>query len=339
MKKRVLFLCASCMLLAAGVFCVVFFSHLKPADSALSSESVVGTPYQLEVASGNTLHGIAKKLKSAGIIRSERAFLLYARLKKYSAKRGLYTISPEMPSRQILKIIDSGVSDPIVVSIPEGYTIKKIARLLEENKICRAADFIGAAARGEGAPFSSYEGFLFPDTYFFDYGMDAKTVIQKMIDNFYEKIDVIDGLQNLTDAQLYEKVKLASIVEREYRLAKEAPLIASVFSNRIERGMALESCATVEYIITEIEDLPHPKVIMYKDLERKNPYNSYIYKGLPPSPICNPGLTALKAAAQPEKSNYFFFRVIDAQKGEHYFSKDFSEHREVGQVYYTKNAS
>jgi UPF0755 protein len=154
-----------------------------------------------------------------------------------------------------------------------------------------------------------------------------------MLDNFYIKIAAL-GIDTDTfdrDA-LYNKVILASIIEREYRAKSEAPVMAGVFYNRLKRGMRLESCATVEYIITGIEGKPHPVRLFFSDLEIENPYNTYLNKGLPPGPISSPGETALAAAFFPAENDYLFFRLLDPAAGRHHFSKSYDEHLRTGTV-------
>ena len=124
---------------------------------------------------------------------------------------------------------------------------------------------------------------------------------------------------------------MASIVEKEYKVASEAPLIASVFKNRLRYNIGLYSCATIIYIITEEQGLPHPGKVTYKDLKIESPYNTYLHAGLTPTPISNPGLVALDAAINTPKTSYYYFRVDDEAKGTHVFTTDFDEHREAGQ--------
>ena len=169
--------------------------------------------------------------------------------------------------------------------------------------------------------------------------MKDEDVVCFMVDNFFKKISQMEGFKGLSTERMYYLLRLASIVEREYRVKEEAPLIASVFANRLRRTIGLYSCATVEYIITEIEGRPHPDVITYKDLKIDSPYNTYIHAGLPPTPISNPGEVALSAAATHPRTSYYFFRLVDAQKGTHYFSTYFDEHTEVGRNLSTKKAA
>ena len=177
------------------------------------------------------------------------------------------------------------------------------------------------------------EGYLFPDTYLFPGNYPANQVIKTMIDTFFLRIEKIDSsVSGLTMKELNDKVILASIVEREYRVPEEAPLMAGVFYNRLRINMALQSCATVEYIITEIQGKPHPAVLYRNDIEIRDPYNTYIRPGLPPGPISAPGAVALNAVFFPQDSNYLYFRLNDPQSGRHYFSRTLDEHIRAGQI-------
>jgi UPF0755 protein len=208
---------------------------------------------------------------------------------------------------------------------------------MEDMNICPAEDFLAAA--GDPAttaryriPGTSMEGYLYPDTYLFPPGYPAESAVRAMADNFFSRIAEIDGT-DMTPDELNSRVILASIVEREYRRAEEAPLMAGVFSNRLGIGMALQSCATVVYVITEIQDRPHPEILSTRDTEIRDPYNTYIRPGLPPGPICSPGGVALRAAFFPEKSPYLYFRLINEASGEHYFSGTLDDHIRAGRLY------
>jgi UPF0755 protein len=166
--------------------------------------------------------------------------------------------------------------------------------------------------------------------------MKGSEVIKVMVKNFFKQIENIPNIDKENFENLNKIVTLASIVEREYRIASEAKLIASVFSNRLRHNIGLYSCATIEYIITEIEGRPHPDVITYKDLSIDSPYNTYKWAGLPPGPISNPGKTALDAAANPAKTKYYFFRLVDNATGKHVFTENFSTHVNEGYIYNTK---
>ena len=233
---------------------------------------------------------------------------------------------------QIINELSSGQQEYIKVSIPEGKTITQTARLMEEAGICSLQEFKDVCydqklLQAYNITGESAEGFLFPDTYFLTAGMTARQVVELMLDTFFEKAKEIPGFLDKTPEEMYETVILASIVEREYRVADEAPLIASVFTNRLSQNIGLYSCATIVYILTEIEGRPHPDRVLLEDTKIDSPYNTYKWAGLTPGPISNPGMVALQAAANPPKTNYYFFQVADANEGRHVFTSTFDEHK------------
>ncbi len=183
-------------------------------------------------------------------------------------------------------------------------------------------------------PAASLEGYLFPDTYFFPPGYPAEAILEQMALNFFDRLGELDPeARKLSPRELHDKLILASIVEREYRLAKEAPLIASVFVNRLRYNIGLESCATLEYIITDLEDRPHPRYLTEEDKRINSPYNTYKWAGLPPGPISNPGRVALAAALHPAKTGFYYFVVKDAETGQHYFSDSLKQHNWAKYLY------
>lgn len=350
MKKNKIFI--------LSILVLVFFSILTISVLASSTKPVTNTENsytkKIQVPNGTSVKEIASILKQEKLIKNSSVFYLYARfplLKKiftrnnesFSLKSGVYKISSDMDLNKIYSVLSSGQQEYIIVSIPEGLTISKIAKRLSSFEVCTEEEFINAAKNQEllkefNIQAESFEGFLFPDTYFFTPEMEGSAVVTQMVNNFFDKIKEIPQLVSVSNdfSKLNYIVSLASIVEREYRIEKEAPLIASVFSNRLRHNIGLYSCATIEYIITEIQQRPHPDVITYKDLNIDNPYNTYKWAGLPPGPISNPGLIALKAASNPPKTKYYFFRLIDASTGKHVFTEDFSTHVSEGYIYNTK---
>jgi len=294
--------------------------------------------YFVEVRRGESAQSVGRRLEQAGLIKSSFFWNLICRFNKEHIKTGTYRI--EIPASQIsiYRILVLGRQILYRVTIPEGVTLKKTAAILEEAGICSSQDFLAAAkdpvilAR-YGIPNATMEGYLFPDTYLFPSEYPANRVIISMADNFFAKIRQIDpSFAAMSNKELNDKVILASIVEREYRIESEAPLMAGVFYNRLNIGMAIQSCATVEYIITEIQDKPHPSVLYNRDLEIRSPYNTYLVPGLPPGPISAPGAVALKAAFFPEKTGFFYFRLEDPKSGKHYFSATLDEHIKAGQL-------
>lgn len=293
--------------------------------------------YRLEVPGGMGIKAVAAELEEVGVIRSRLAFYLLARLKDLRLKAGYYSLSSGMGLNEIFGILQSGRQENLVVSIPEGLTLSKISVLLESRGVVSGQEFMAAATDSQllaeyEIPASTFEGYLFPDTYHFNPGMTGEAVVRMMADTFCRRIESIPSLTGLSAQELFDVVRLASIVEREYQVAEEAPLIASVFRNRLDKNIGLYSCATVVYIITEIEGRPHPDIVTSKDLLLDSPYNTYRWAGLPPGPISNPGLLALSSAASPPDTPYFYFRVTGDGDGSHHFSEGFQEHVKVGQL-------
>jgi UPF0755 protein len=318
----------------------------KARDAALEQDGIKrgeGGEYYIDIRKGESAQSAGLRLERAGLIRSRHFWNLLCRFDKNFIKYGTYWL--EIPASQISihRLLISGRQLLNRVTVPEGATLKKMAKIMEDAGVCPAAEFIEAASDRETVsryriPNSTMEGYLFPDTYLFPEGYPAARTLEAMADNFFTRIEKIDHRSLLmSPEELNQKVVIASIIEREYRLPEEAPLMAGVFFNRMRINMALQSCATVEYIITEIQGKPHPVVILNRDLEIRDPYNTYIKHGLPPGPISAPGEVALNAAFFPADTKYLYFRLNDAQSGRHYFSATLDEHIKAGQ-FFTKGS-
>lgn len=322
------------LVLVAGGVGVLYALNAAPSRA-------LGPPVSFTIERGENLASIAGRLERIGIIRSGLMLRLIARFEG-TARRvqsGNYLFEERLSAREMHDYLLSGNQVMRRVTIPEGLTLTNAGDILEDAGITDAEAFISAARDPEilqqySIPGESMEGFLFPDTYLFAEGYPADAVVQHLVQRFFS---VLEGLypeyESLTDEELYQKVIVASIVEREYRVADEAPTIASVFYNRLESNMRLESCATVVYVMTELEGLPHPQRLFYRDLERANPYNTYRSRGLPPGPIANPGRTALEAAFYPDSTDYRFFVWNGPGSGRHAFTRTLSEHNEARLLY------
>lgn len=340
-----LFFCIA-IAIAAGFLITELYVPVSASGGGSGEEAV-----RVEIPSGASARRIASLLKAGGLIRSERIFYIvsrfpfpYGRASSYSLKSGVYNVERGATVKEILELLESGRQAYITAVFPEGLTLSKISETLERLGVCSSQDFLAASRdisllSEYGIPAASFEGFLFPDTYFFTPLMEGKDVVRMMADNFLRKADEIEQFKGKSIAQFYETVVLASIVEREYRAEAEAPLIASVFVNRLNENIGLYSCATIEYIITEIQGREHPDVITYDDLKIDSPYNTYKWAGLPPGPISNPGLVALRAAANPPKTSYYYFTLTDEARGTHTFTRSLSSHAHAGSVFKTKKAA
>ena len=317
---------------AAAVAVAGYYVNQAPGMAATSRT--------FTIQSGETLTGVAQRLHGAGFIRSPVLLRVLARGRgaETGIRAGFYRFPAGATSNQILDLLMAGSNDLVRVTIPEGWTSNRIAAHLEERDITDAVEFRTVVSspelmRSYGIEALTAEGYLFPDTYYFPRGYGAEAVARHMVDTFFGRLVEIHPGARPDAPELHDKVILASIVEREYRLPREAPLIASVFNNRLQSNARLESCATIVYIITEIQGHEHPERIYEADLEIESAFNTYRSRGLPPAPIANPGLTALRAALYPADTDYRYFVVKDPDTGAHHFSSVLSEHSEAKFVY------
>lgn len=286
-----------------------------------------------KVAPGETGSSVARRLARERVIGNEWLFkaLMKVRGLEQSIKSGIYRIDGEMGGSELLDLLVSGVQALARVSVPEGASSRKVAEAAEAAGVASADGILALAgdpafAAGLGIAAGSVEGYLFPDTYLLPLDAGAEALLTLMVRAFRERLAGIPEAAALSAEELHRRVILASIVEREYRVADEAPLMASVFWNRLDIGMALQSCATVVYVITERLGKPHPSRLFDRDLKLDDPFNTYIHPGLPPAPLCNPGLTAIEAAFRPASTDYLYFRLVDEETGRHYFSETLDEH-------------
>lgn len=293
---------------------------------------------------GESFSSIAERLQEEGIIKSAILFKIFGKLKKTekSIKKGYYLIKPNSTALQIHDLLISGQEILKKVTIPEGWTSRQISELLEEKGFSEKEEFLkyvndDSFLRTLGIFSGTAEGYIFPDTYYFPEEYPPSKILAHMIATFFNRLEELKpDYKTLTPVELQDKIILASVVEREYRVEEEAPIIASVFYNRLSIGMPLQSCATVAYVISEIMKKPYPDRLFYRDLEIDSPYNTYKYPGLPILPICNPSATAIKAVFYPAKTNYLFFVIQDLAEGKHYFSKTLSEHSNAFSLFVKK---
>jgi UPF0755 protein len=303
-----------------------------------------GETVSFEVYKGETALSVGTRLEQAGLIKSRHLWYVLLRLDERSIKAGRYRIAMPISQTDLREMLVAGAKEPLLrVTIPEGVTLKKIAHIFDAAGVCEAEKFLAAAGDPEilreyRIPGDTMEGFLYPETYLFPAEYPPSLAVKAMADTFFRRLaETGADPGSLSPEELYRKVTLASIIEREYRVDEEAKVMSGVFYNRLNIGMPLQSCATVEYVITEILGKPHPKVIYNKDTEIKNPYNTYVMPGLPPGPISAPGAIALEAAFNPESSDYLYFRLVDVATGKHYFSRTFDDHIKAGVLYVKGN--
>ncbi|TCS83804.1 endolytic transglycosylase MltG [Tepidibacillus fermentans] len=331
-RKWILSISGTVVILAVIIISYVY-SQFQPVDSTAVQK------VKIEIPPGSTPTKIASILKEHQLIKSEWAFKLYLEYKGDASKlqAGSYQLSKQMSISEIVQQFVSGnvVLDTVRFTIPEGYTILQIADKLSKEGIVNKENFLKLAKEGnfnydfiKAIPNNAniqyrLEGYLFPDTYVVKKGATEEEIINMMLHQFQKewKPEWTKVLQN-QKMSIHQAVTLASIVEREVSVAKERPIVSGVFYNRLNNKWKLQSCATVQFVLGKQKDR-----LTFADLAIKNPYNTYINDGLPPGPISNPGIEAIKAAIFPAKHDYFFFVTKKDGSGEHYFSKTFAEHQ------------
>jgi UPF0755 protein len=301
--------------------------YLQPSSDDAADSS--GTPVQVEIPSGASTNRIAYILSDAGVIRNATLFRLTARRNGVDGqlRPGTYDLSTGMPDDLVIeRLLEGPTITYITVTIPEGFVIEQIAARLEKQAGIPQDEFLPLAKEGadEFAEEFSYlsktyknslEGYLFPKTYTFEEGIGAREAIEAMLRQFDRELEEVNvKAAKKRGISLKELVVMASMIERETRVDKERPLVASVIYNRLDRGMLLGIDATIEYV------LPGNRLrLKYSDLEIDSPYNTYKNPGLPPGPIANPGLLSLKAAAEPDDTDYIYY-VLTGKDGTHTFT-------------------
>ena len=313
---------------------------LYQADQLLDPADPFGDPAPFEIQLGESPPAIASRLESTGIIPNAGAFITYL---KYSGldtslQAGEYSLSPAVSPVDLAHILQDATPSEVTLSILSGWRMEEIAATLPTSGLEITTDefLLAASSPAQQGIFLSYfpeggslEGFLYPASYRIPRQTTAIELISIMLEAFNSRLslEILDGL-HAQSLDVYQAVTLASIVEREAVVAEEMPMIASVFLNRLAIGMALEADSTVQYArgFNQEQNTWWTNPLSGRDLQFDSPYNTYLYAGLPPGPIANPGSRALRAVAFPAQSPYYYFRAICDDSGSHTFSETFDEH-------------
>ncbi len=299
---------------------VVFLSVYIFSGIFISSPNFQ-TQQIITINSGDSLQQITNQMYEDGLIRSKFIFRTYTILRggENKIKAGDYFISRKQGAIFLAERFINGVFelDDVRVTIPEGWNVYQMADYLEKNLVRFDRDnFLDIAKK--------YEGYLFPDTYFVSPTIREKDLVEIMKRNFELKISKIDEFKN-SDKTLEEIIIMASILEGEAK-PKDRPLIAGILWKRISINMPLQVDTAFIYVNGKTTfDLT------LDDLQIDSPYNTYKYKGLPPTPISNPGLDSIMAALNPEKTNYLYF--LTGHDGIMYYAKTFDEHKRNKELY------
>jgi UPF0755 protein len=289
------------------------------------------------IESGETVDEIASRLEKSGLIPSASAFrdyLVYRGLDT-TIQTGDFSLSAAMSPLTLADKIQDGTPTQVTFTILAGWRMEEIAASLPTSGLNISPEEFLAAARTPRADFdflpadATTEGFLFPMEYTLPRGIRADELVKMLVQNFglYLSPEIRQGFTN-QGLTIYQAVTLASIIEREAVVDEEMPMIASVFMNRLKAGMKLDTDPSVQYAIGWNPDQKTwwTNPLSADDLRVQSPFNTYIYPDLPPAPISNPSLSALRAVAFPEKSSYIYFRARCDGSGLHVFAETFEEH-------------
>lgn len=306
-------------------------------ESPASEDS---TPILFTITSGETATTIATRLENAGLIRDAGLFRLLVQYRGVDAQleAGDYQLRANMSVEEIVHALQSGRPSETTITIPEGRRMEEIAEMLEERGLVEGEEFMRAVREGEfeydflsDRPEGvSLEGYLFPDTYNIPLEFGAAQIIDMMLADFGRRFTPEMRQEAARGGMsIHEVLTVASLVEREARIPEERPIIASVYLNRLEAGWLLESDATAQYALGYQEETGQwwkSPVSLEEMTEVDSPYNTYLYPGLPPGPICNPGLASIQAVINPAETNYMYF--YHKGDGSHAFAETLEEHLE-----------
>ena len=300
-----------------------------------------GAEQSFTIEPGESIPSIAIRLEEVGLIRSEAAFrtyLIYTGLDT-SIQAGDYTLSPALSIVDIARELQDATPEQITFVILAGWRMEEIAASLATSGLDITSDEFLTAARSAppGLNFLpasvSTEGFLYPDVYILPRETTVSGLLQEFLRNFslHLTIDLQEGFSR-QGLEIYQAVTLASIVQREAVVADEQAQIASVFFNRLRAGIKLDTDPTVQYALgyNAAQGTWWTNPLSAADLQFDSLYNTYIYAGLPPGPIANPSLSALRAVAFPAETPYYYFRARCDGSGLHDFAVTFEEHLQNG---------
>lgn len=334
MKKKKIIIISFAILLpivAVALLGLIFLSYSK---SPISQENV--STVVVEVPTGSSFFRVTHILNQAGLIKCRPLFYGLAVVKKATRtiRAGEYEFSTSLSPSELIDKLMRGETRHYRVTIFEDWSVRKIAAHLKERKLIDEEKFFELAhdhdfLLSQGIFADSIEGYLFPDTYFFNRSMSTRQIMRMMVDRFWSKISP-DMINQAAEKGLnpHELVTFASIVGQEACTASEKPTIAAVFYNRLKKKMPLQSDPTTVYDLKDFNGK-----ILRSHYKRESPYNTYLIKGLPPGPIGNPGLDSFRAVLNPADVDYLYF--VSQKNGTHFFSSTFDAHNKA--VLYFRN--
>lgn len=310
------------------IFFILFLNYsLSPIDR--NNRTVI-----VNIPTGSSFLESVEILNRAGLIKNRFFFLSLATLKRArrQIRAGEYEINTQMMPWTMINKLVRGEIKQYRVSIPEDLSLRDIAELLDKDRLINKEIFFELAQDREflqsmNIQADSIEGYLFPETYFFNRSMNTKLIMKKMVDTFWQKVTpAMIKKANDIGMNVHQLVTFASMIGKESADNAEKPLIAAVFKNRLKKGMRLQSDPTAVYDMYKFEGK-----VLRSHLRRSSPYNTYLINGLPPGPIANPGLDSMKATLNPASVDYLYF--VSKQNGTHHFSSSLAEHNLAVQRY------
>lgn len=313
------------------VAAAVYVDILRYADKPVSAEPVKEV---IIVEPGQKFKSLSQILHQKGVINHPAKFRLFSRIKGYDKriKAGEYVLSSAMTPKRILEILVMGRVRLHRLTIPEGHNLRQVAQAVSQAGFGTQADFFKAATnadllRSKGIDAQTFEGYLFPDTYYFTKDATPEKIISSMVKRFWSvfKPEWKNRAETL-GFTIHQVVTLASIIEKEAGMAVERPIISSVFHNRLKRRIRLESDPTVIYGIKDFNGN-----ITRRDLAEDTLYNTYRIKGLPPGPIANAGTKAIEAALYPADTRFLYF--VSKKDNTHQFSTNLIDHNRAVEKY------
>ncbi len=318
-----------------GYFTGIFFSKYFLNEVIHTSNNKI----EFEIKKGQSLNSVLNQLKGQSPSLNFRSSFIkiWTRLKGVhkNIKPGFYEIKPNQSLNAFFKMIQTGQTILIKVTVPEGKNMYEVAEILESAELGKKNEFLKIMKDSEwikktlGEPAYTIEGYLFPDTYHFQKSKTPKVYLETMVNQFLTVFNEVKS-QNTKSWPREDLVILASIIEKETGAAFERPEISSVFHNRLNKRMRLETDPTVLYGILDLTGTMK-KNITRKDLRAPNEFNTYTIFGLPKGPIANPGKEALLAAMKPNSSKNLFF--VSKNNGTHVFTTNYKDHLKAVQNY------
>ncbi len=314
MVKKILFIIALVLLLTAICF---YWNYIKTVELGSGTATIIINP-------GDGFSKVADAIIAKGIVDSKFFLKLSAKLRGIDKKLtpGRYDFTGENSCKSVLERFEKADFLRIKVTFPEGSTIWQVAGLLQKKLELDSVEIVNLNTNQDllnelDLPY--LEGYLFPETYHFQWGLSEIDVLKIMVYQYHQQVESIwteSYHNNLTKSEM---IIMASIIEAEARVDTERVIVSSVYHNRITKKMRLDADPTVIYGLGGLE-----RPLYTKDLKKDTPYNTYMHKGLPPTPINSPGIKSIKAALRPAETEFLFF-VAD-NNGGHYFSKSNAEH-------------